>query len=140
MGDLGYLDDAGLLWFYGRKSQRVEAGPARGTLYTEPVELIFNQHPAVARSALVGVGPAGRREPVVVVEPRDPKLLRHGAARQSLITELRELGARYPMSATIRQILLHPAFPVDIRHNAKIFREELAAWAAQRVAPTVRMR
>ncbi len=140
MGDLGYLDDAGLLWFYGRKSQRVEAGPARGTLYTEPVELIFNQHPSVARSALFGVGPVGRQEPVVVIEPRDPKLLRHGAARQSLITELRELGARYAMSATITQILLHPAFPVDIRHNAKIFREELAAWAAQRVAPTVRMR
>ncbi|MEI7771775.1 MAG: fatty acid CoA ligase family protein, partial [Chloroflexales bacterium] len=57
MGDLGYLDDQGRLWFYGRKSHRVEA--AAGPLYTEPVELVFNQHPAVFRSALVGVGGRG---------------------------------------------------------------------------------
>ena len=33
----------------------------------------------------------------------------------------------------IETILFHPAFPVDIRHNAKIFREKLAVWAARRL-------
>ena len=28
-------------------------------------------------------------------------------------------------------MLYHPGFPVDIRHNAKIRREELAVWAAR---------
>jgi acyl-CoA synthetase (AMP-forming)/AMP-acid ligase II len=131
MGDLGYLDEQGRLWFYGRKSHRVVT--PNGTLFTEPVELVFNQHPAVARSALVGVGPAGARRPVVVVEPRDRALAREGAARDALFAELRELGARHAMTAGVDTFLAHPAFPVDIRHNAKIFREQLAAWAATRL-------
>lgn len=127
MGDLGYLDDQGRLWFYGRKSHRVET--RRSTLYTEPVELVFNQHPGVARSALVGVGPAGHRAPVVVVEPKERRALRDRRAAAELVDGLRELGARYPMTAAITTFLIHPSFPVDIRHNAKIFRERLAAWA-----------
>ena len=31
----------------------------------------------------------------------------------------------------IETFLFHPSFPVDIRHNAKIFREKLAVWAAK---------
>jgi acyl-CoA synthetase (AMP-forming)/AMP-acid ligase II len=141
MGDLGYLDEQGRLWFYGRKSQRVIT--ADGTLFTEPVELLFNRHPAVARSALVGApgGAASRGQgtgaalrPVVVVEPRDKALLQDAAARERLVGELRELAARTPMTAGITTFLLHPSFPVDIRHNAKIFREQLAAWAARALA------
>lgn len=131
MGDLGYLDDVGRLWFYGRKSHRVET--ARGPLYTEPVELIFNQHPAVARSALVGIGPLGAQRAVVIVEPRERRLLRAGAARARLVEELRALGARHAVTAGISTFLVHPAFPVDIRHNAKIFREQLAVWAARQL-------
>jgi acyl-CoA synthetase (AMP-forming)/AMP-acid ligase II len=137
MGDLGYLDEAGRLWFYGRKSQRVIT--ATGTLYTEPVELLFNRHPALARSALVGVPGresgagqgVGATLPVVIVEPKEKALLREGAARARLLAELRGLAASVPMTAEITIFLLHPAFPVDIRHNAKIFREQLAAWAAR---------
>lgn len=140
MGDLGYLDDQGRLWFYGRKSHRVET--ASGPLYTEPVELVFNQHPAVFRSALVGVGGRGlgagaapplRKPltPVVIVELRKGMAPKNRAARERLFAELRELGAAYPMTAGIARFLVHPAFPVDIRHNAKIFREQLAVWAEE---------
>ncbi len=144
MGDLGYLDEAGRLWFYGRKSQRVitaDAQGARQTLFTEPVELLFNRHPAVARSALVGVrggrlgvgdqGLGAAIRPAVVVEPRDKALLRDPAGRERLLGELRELAASTAMTAGITDFLLHPAFPVDIRHNAKIFRERLADWATR---------
>lgn len=133
MGDLGYLDEAGRLWFYGRKSQRVET--AAGPLFTEPCELIFNQHPDVFRSALVGVpggGPYAR--PVIVVEPRPGKLPRTAAERARFMQELLALGATYPMTATIDIVLFHPSFPVDIRHNAKIFREKLAVWAQNELA------
>lgn len=135
MGDLGYLDEAGRLWFYGRKSHRVIS--ATGTLYTEPVELVFNQHPAVARSALVGVSSTVHRPtsnvhyPVVIIEPNDRRLLRDRAARGRLFAELRELGAHHAMTAELDTFLLHPSLPVDIRHNAKIFREQLAVWAAR---------
>lgn len=67
MGDVGYLDRSGRLWFCGRKSQRVTT--PTGTLFTVPCEALFNQHPAVRRSALVGVGPPGRQRAVLCVEP-----------------------------------------------------------------------
>jgi acyl-CoA synthetase (AMP-forming)/AMP-acid ligase II len=55
MGDTGYLDSQDRFWFCGRMSQRVLT--AGGPMYTIPCEAIFNRHPDVNRSALVGVGP-----------------------------------------------------------------------------------
>ncbi|HTK76099.1 MAG TPA: fatty acid CoA ligase family protein [Gemmataceae bacterium] len=63
MGDVGYLDESGRLWFCGRKAHRVRT--ANGTLYTIPVEAVFNTHPAVFRTALVGVGAPDRQTPVL---------------------------------------------------------------------------
>ncbi|MBC8160364.1 MAG: AMP-binding protein [Roseiflexaceae bacterium] len=129
MGDLGYLDDNGRLWFYGRKTHRVIT--AAGTLYTEPVELVFNQHPAVARSALVGIGSTGSATPMIVIEPAAGRMPQSRAARAAFVAELRDLGARHAVTARLTTFLFHPSFPVDIRHNAKIFREKLAVWAAK---------
>lgn len=131
MGDLGYLDEQGRVWFYGRKSHRVET--AAGPLYTEPVELVFNRHPAVFRSALVGVGQAPAQRPGVIVELRPGRRARTRAERERLFGELRALGAEHAMTAGIDTFLIHPAFPVDIRHNAKIFREQLAVWATNKL-------
>jgi hypothetical protein len=44
-----------------------------------------------------------------------------------------QLAGRHPLTASIDHFLIHPSFPVDIRHNAKIFREKLAVWAATRI-------
>jgi olefin beta-lactone synthetase len=130
MGDVGYLDAADRFWFCGRKSHRVRT--AEGVLYTIPCEAIFNRHPSVYRSALVGVGPAGRSRPVVFVEPWPESWPRTPAARRELKTSLLELGASSPLTSSIRDLVLWRSLPVDIRHNAKIFRERLAAWAARR--------
>ncbi len=129
MGDLGYRDAQGRIWFCGRKSQRVIT-PA-GTQLTIPCEAVFNTHPAVARTALVGVGPPGQTRPVLCVEPRSWPLTR--AERDQLRAELLERGAAWPHTRLIEDVLFHRAFPVDIRHNAKIFRERLAIWAAKRL-------
>lgn len=128
MGDVGYRDARGRVWFCGRKSQRVVT-PA-GTLFTIPCEGVFNAHPAVLRTALVGVKRASGVEPVLCVE-RDPDGPRPSDA--DLTRDLLALGAAHAHTQAIRTILFHPAFPVDIRHNAKIFREQLAEWAAGRV-------
>ena len=128
MGDLGWFDAEGRLWFCGRKSHRVET--AEGPLYTEQVEPVFNVHPQVRRTALVGVGAMGAQQPVLCVE------LEAGvaSAQQARIAqELRAIGARHPHTARIGMVLFHPRFPVDIRHNAKIGREALARWAATRL-------
>jgi acyl-CoA synthetase (AMP-forming)/AMP-acid ligase II len=132
MGDLGYLDEQGRLWFCGRKAHRVQTG--QGNLFPVQAEGMANNHPSVFRSALVGVGAPGQQEPVLVVELEPghlPKELEH---EERLI---REILARYDEHETfraIRRVLFHPGFPVDPRHNAKIHREELAVWAAEQLA------
>jgi acyl-CoA synthetase (AMP-forming)/AMP-acid ligase II len=128
MGDVGYLDESGRLWFCGRKSHRVRT--STGTLYAIPVEAVFNTHPAVFRTALVGVGERGSQTPVLCVELVPEK---RGADRATVTRELLEIGGRHEHTRGVQRILYHPAFPVDIRHNAKIFREKLAKWASRRV-------
>ncbi|TWI05804.1 acyl-CoA synthetase (AMP-forming)/AMP-acid ligase II [Luteimonas cucumeris] len=128
MGDLGYFDREGRLWFCGRKSQRVVT--AHDTLCTEQIEPVFNIHPDVRRTALVGIGARGMLRPVLCVELRD------GVARGEqarIADELRHIGEGFVHTAKVDTFLFHPGFPVDIRHNAKIGREKLAAWAAKRL-------
>ncbi|HVT74170.1 MAG TPA: AMP-binding protein [Lacunisphaera sp.] len=126
MGDAGYLDAFGRLWFCGRKAERVETN--HGTFFTEQVEPVFNAHPGVARTALIGVGREGRR-PAIVVEPVSRAVVATASLRRKLVRELRALGAAQPHTDLIRLAYLHPHFPVDVRHNAKIHRLKLAAWA-----------
>lgn len=126
MGDLAYRDVEGRLWFCGRKSQRVIS--AAGPLYTIPCEAIFNRHPLVARSALVGLGAAPRQKPAICIEPK--RALTSEEAR-GLVAELLAMARAAPHTAAIEHFYLHQhkTFPVDIRHNAKIFREKLKPWA-----------
>ena len=123
MGDLGYQDAEGRLWFCGRKSHRVET--TEGLMLPVPCEAILNHHPAVLRTALVGVGPRGQQRPVVAVE------LRPGvtAPREQIAAELRDMAAQHPITRPIQEVLFRPDFPVDVRHNAKIQRAKLAVWA-----------
>jgi acyl-CoA synthetase (AMP-forming)/AMP-acid ligase II len=128
MGDVGYLDERGRLWFCGRKSHRVTT-PV-GTLYTIPVEAVFNTHPAVYRTALVGIGPPGKQTPIVCVELEESA---RRIDRKQLTRELLEIGAEHEHTRSVRTVLYHNSFPVDVRHNAKIFRERLTVWAAKRL-------
>ena len=123
MGDLGRLDEKNRLWFYGRKNQRVVT--EFETLYTIPCEAIFNQHPDVKRSALVGTG--YKTKPVIIIEPVER--IKSQAARQKFTAELLERGAKSSLTQSITKVLFHEDFPVDVRHNAKIFREKLSLWA-----------
>lgn len=123
LGDCGYLDRYGRLWFVGRKAERVVT--ATGTLHTEPCEQVFRQHPRVARCALIGLGERGRQEPAIVVQP-----VGSGGKEAAFARELRALAQQHPHTAAIRRFFFHPSFPVDVRHNAKIHRLALARWAA----------
>ncbi|MGH7895586.1 MAG: fatty acid CoA ligase family protein, partial [Candidatus Binatia bacterium] len=128
MGDVGWLDPGGRLWFCGRKAHRVET--ASGTLWPDPCEGIVNEHPAVFRSALVGVGPPGAQEPIICLELER----RAGRAERARIaSEVLALCAAHEPMRAIRRVLFHRAFPVDRRHNAKIDRPALARWAARRL-------
>ena len=131
MGDVGYLDEAGRLWFCGRKSHRVVT--PGGTLFTDMVEPIFNTEAGVFRTALVGVRRGGITYPVVCVEvtgdaPRDRDF---GWVELEVRLALR--AREFEHTRGIETFLVHPGFPVDVRHNSKIFREKLAVWADKKL-------
>lgn len=128
MGDVGWLDEQNRLWFCGRKAHIVDA--AAGRMFTIPCEAIFNQHPRVHRSALVGVGPAPQK-PVIVIEPEVGEMPETDADRAKFRDELLKLGAANPLTTSIQTVLFHRSLPVDIRHNVKIFREKLGPWAEE---------
>ena len=126
MGDVGRIDEQGRLWFCGRKSHRVET--EKGPMFTIPCERVFNQHPKVFRTALVGIGEKGKQVPVICVELEKTVT---NVDEKVLFNELMEIGKKYNHTACIDKFLIHPSFPVDIRHNAKIGREKLSAWASE---------
>lgn len=132
MGDLGYFDEAGLLWMCGRKAHRVET--TTSVFYSIPCERIFNTHNDVKRTALVGVKLAHAVVPVLCVELTDEAKNNKAFDETDLFTQLKVLALSNKQTAAISHFLLHEKFPVDIRHNAKIFREKLAVWAQEELS------
>ena len=128
MGDLGWLDQQGRLWFCGRKSHRVET--TQGPLFTEQVEPVFNTHPKVKRTALVGVGKFGQQTPVLCIELNEKAT---SIEQNQIRHELEKIGNGFVHTGSVHHFLFHDSFPVDIRHNAKIGREKLALWAAKQI-------
>ena len=124
MGDLGYLDDQGRIWFCGRKAHRVITDSE--TLFTITCEAIFNTYPEVFRSALVGAKVKGKVIPVICIELESNS---SNYDRGIIQKDLLQLAQKFEHTKNIKTVLFHESFPVDIRHNAKIFREKLAVWA-----------
>ena len=133
IGDVGYLDADGLLWFCGRKAHIVHT--PNGPLYSVCCEGIFDGDPGVDRSALVGIGDRPNQRPVLVVEP-DAELAGRGRQSDEFIQSLLDLAGSHSLTSEIKDVLLHRSLPVDTRHNVKIDREQLAKWAAATLRST----
>jgi acyl-CoA synthetase (AMP-forming)/AMP-acid ligase II len=124
MGDTGYLDEEGSLWFCGRVAERGQTDD--GVLYTDPVEALFNQQEGVFRSALIGLGKAPHQTPAIVIEPEAGHWPENKDAENNWAKQLLELIPEESSAAQVKQVFFHKAFPVDVRHNAKIHRLTLA--------------
>jgi acyl-CoA synthetase (AMP-forming)/AMP-acid ligase II len=130
MGDVGYLDDQDRFWFCGRKSHRVEV--VDRTLFTEPCEAILATHPAVHRAALVQAGDPAGKLPVLIAEPWPDRMPASSANRHQLAQQLLAHYQSARPEDSIHRVLIYPGrLPTDIRHNAKIFREQLGPWATE---------
>ena len=124
-GDLGALDDTGRLWIGGRLEHVIVT--ADGPVAPAAIERMIDRHPWVRRSAAVGVGPIGAQVVVAVSEvidagrrPRQASLDRIDGLRDDL-----GRGAGVDLAACLEVA----ALPVDRRHNSKIDRTRVAAWA-----------
>jgi acyl-CoA synthetase (AMP-forming)/AMP-acid ligase II len=118
LGDAGYLDDQGRVWCCGRAGHRVTT--ASGVLFPLMCEPIFDAHPSVRRSGLVGVGDLA----VICVELVSP-----ANNHDELRAQLLELAAAHVVTRSIRHVVFRKRLPVDPRHNSKIERPALAKWA-----------
>ncbi len=127
IGDLVRRDASGHLWFQGRKSHRLQT--ADGLLTPVPTEILYNSAAKVHRTALVGVGRSGEERPVLVIECEPGCTPKSKAAKEQFIVRLKQHVADAEGAAKIHAYLFHPGFPVDVRHNAKIHRDQLKAWA-----------
>ncbi|MBI2520254.1 MAG: AMP-binding protein [Bdellovibrio sp.] len=124
MGDLGYLDKNGFLWFMGRKKHRLDACGA--LISTETVEATYNDHPEVQRCALIWArNPKGERVPTLAIERTDGKKLCRKDA-QKFEKHLFEFSARNPQARQVSHFVYVKKMPVDVRHNIKIDRQKLS--------------
>ncbi len=128
MGDLGWQDNSGRIWFCGRKSHRVIT--ETGTLFSVSCEAIFNNHPDVERSALVGIGPKNNQTSVICIELKSTT---KKSDKNAIKNDLLATAQTVDYTKSIKHLLFHKSFPVDIRHNSKIFREKLAIWAENEI-------
>jgi len=122
-GDVGHLDGEGYLWVEGRVAHVITT--AEGPITPVPIEQAVSELPVIDNAACVGVGPQGAQVVVVVV------VLHSGSLDTALIDSVRQV-AGVPVAA----VLSRDELPTDIRHNAKINREQVAHWAAQVLAGT----
>ncbi|WP_411353299.1 alpha/beta fold hydrolase [Microcella daejeonensis] len=125
-GDVGHLDAEGRLWIEGRLPHVLVT--AEGPLAPVGPEQQIEGSAHVRRAALVGVGPHGLRQAVAVVETV-PAVARPGLASAEVTADIRA-RTETPLVA----VLAVPGLPTDIRHNSKIDRTRLSAWAERTLA------
>ena len=130
MGDVGCVDEDGCLWYYGRIADRIKTN--NGVLYPHLIESIFDKHPQVFRSALVGISSinSSLKRPVIIIEPRDKPISRK--KKMELHQELKAFAHSHPDTRVIEEIIIYSGdFPVDVRHNVKIRHDLLTLYAEE---------
>ena len=101
-------------------------------LSVTPLEVTEARARLLVEATVFGLGDAPRQTPALVVEPRAGSFPATDADRERLVAELRELAKVNPASAYVKHIVFQRALPVDVRHNAKIHRLQLAKeWSAR---------
>ena len=129
MGDLGYIDVDGKLWFCGRQVHKVHLSD-ENLLYPVSVEALFNDHPQIRRTALIPLTNKGYA--ALVVERSDTKTRLSTAEKLQFRCELMEICRQNKLEKKIASFFLHSSFPVDRRHNIKIDRLSLAKFYADK--------
>jgi acyl-coenzyme A synthetase/AMP-(fatty) acid ligase len=123
-GDVGHLDEQGRLWVEGRLVHVIATGS--GVVTPVGVEQRVEALESVRQAAVVGVGPVGTSQVVVVVVGPQQR----GPLASLELTDAVRATAAIPIAA----VLVRDALPVDIRHQSKIDRQALSRWATQVLA------
>ncbi len=129
-GDVGHLDGAGRLWVEGRAAHVLAT--AHGLVTPVRVESAAESVPTVRRAGAAAVGPRGTQQVVVVVELEDGyRPGRAGTPRPATpaLQEAVRRAVREAAGPEVVSVFTTRCLPTDIRHNSKIDRSALSAWA-----------
>jgi acyl-CoA synthetase (AMP-forming)/AMP-acid ligase II len=129
MGDLGWMDQEGRLWFCGRQAYAFSFEGRK--FYSVLIEAVFNAHPDVFRSALVQLETLEGMRPAIAIERHDHKVKLSKTASLKLKNELYDLSHSTEKASKIKDFFLVKSFPVDARHNIKIDRTGLGKSISQ---------
>ena len=125
-GDVGQLDPLGRLWIGGRISDLISA--PGGAVAPVGSEQAIESIAGVAMAAIVGIGPPGLQQIVAVIQPDSPP-------RSPRLAELDVIDAvRGRSDRDVVAVFEVPELPVDRRHNSKIDRPRVTAWAQAALA------
>jgi acyl-CoA synthetase (AMP-forming)/AMP-acid ligase II/pimeloyl-ACP methyl ester carboxylesterase len=129
-GDVGHLDDRGRVWIEGRLAHVVTT--ADEVVTPVGVEQRAETVPGIARAALVGIGPRAARQLVVVAEADTAVVAT--VKRTTVADPQLSQAVRTATGRNLVAVLLVPALPTDVRHNSKIDRAKVSAWAERVLA------
>ncbi len=118
IGDMGYFDDWGRLWYLGRQSHTLYQDS--NVLYPTSFEGVINAHTKVKTSALIQV--EGQACMAIIC---NDDITMGPVAKESFFNELRVFSKKLVPIDQIKKFFLVESFPVDIRHNIKIDRPAL---------------
>ncbi len=118
MGDLGYLDSDGKLWFCGRLTHRVVIGDK--TTPCIPQESIYNSLTQIKRCAFIGPTLNGKLSPTLIIEPSIKLSHKEKKKVESEIFSMDKAS-----NNLIERVIFTKKLPVDVRHNIKIDRLKL---------------
>ena len=125
-GDVGALDQQGRLWVQGRMVHVISTadGPVTPVGIEQSVQRDLGERTGATGGkpgvAVVGVGPAGIQQVVVVLTGTG------GPLAPLALTD----SARAAAGRDVAAVLVTKALPVDIRHNSKVDRVAVGQWAA----------
>ena len=120
MGDVGYMDEWGKLWYLGRKKHMIHF--KNKNFFSVCVEGIFNSHPKIANSALIKIS----EMPAVAVILKKKVKFMSAHEQGELQKKLSIFAQRFEETREIKKIVFVDEFPLDTRHNIKIDRIKLS--------------
>lgn len=129
MGDLGYQDEEGMLWFCGRKSHRVTLNEK--TIPSVPQETPLLDHPLISKCAFVGPKLNGEVQASMVVEPKRKLSKTEENTLTKDIQDIFQSLQKDQNPLSLKRVYFHSNFPVDVRHNIKIDRLKLKSMIEQ---------
>lgn len=136
-GDVGHLDDQGRLWVEGRAAHVLAT--TQGLVTPVLVESAAESVPTVRRAGAAAVGPVGTQQVVVVLEVEGQTRPGRASAPKPARPALQEAVRRAVREATGADpvaVFTTRTLPTDIRHNSKIDRAALSAWAEKALQGT----